>query len=146
LKAGRVMRRVGNPAGDAYFVGRRLSDATEIFEVTANEVQRLRSERRYGERVLDWHGTSRAGMELSHTLLSQVVDLRPSRDLEERFALYVLADLPDEGFVMDAAEVRRWLLLASDPRDFADAQHARHAWTGRLRTLFRGREVQSAHD
>jgi hypothetical protein len=117
-------------APDTYFVGRRLLDATEIYSVTANDVQRLRSEQRYGERILDWQGNSRAIMELSHKLLSQVAELRPSRDLEERFALYVLAHLPDEGFVLDAAEVWRWLLLASDPRDFAAAQHPRHAWTG----------------
>jgi hypothetical protein len=47
-------------AGDTYFVGRRLSDDTEVYSVTANDVRPPRSERRYGQRILDWHGTSRA--------------------------------------------------------------------------------------
>jgi hypothetical protein len=143
-------QRTGHPSpGQAprhtYFVGRRQFEATEIFAVTADDVQRLRSERRYGERILDWHGNVRAGMELSHALLTKVAELRPTRDLEERFALYVLAHLPDDGFVLDSAEVWRWLRVASDPQDFEAHEPTRHVWTARLRTLFRGGEPQHAH-
>ena len=131
-------------ARHTYFVGRRQFDAAEVYAVTAKDVQRLRSERHYGERILDWHGGGRAGMELSRALLTKVAELRPSRDLDERFALYVLAHLPDDGFVLDSTEVWRWLLLASDTQDFTPAQPGRHSWTGRLRTLFRGAAVPSA--
>jgi hypothetical protein len=83
-------------------------------------------------------------MELSHVLLSLVAELRPSSDVDERFVLYVLAHLPDEGFVLDAKEIWRWLRLASEPQDLAPAQHARHSVAGRLRTLFRSTAVPSA--
>ena len=135
-----------HPAEHTYFVGRRQLDAAEVYAVTPTDVQQLRSDREYGERILDWHGSSRAAMELSHALLSKVAELRPSRDLDERFALYVLGQLPDEGFVLDAKEVWRWLLLASDPQDFASGHAERHSWSGRLRTLFGGAEVHAAHD
>ncbi len=127
-----------------YFVGRRLFDAVEVYAVTATDVQRLRSRRRYGERVLDWHGSRRAGMELSHILLSGVAELRSSRDLDERFALYVLAHLPDEGFVLDSGDVLRWLRLASEPQDFAPADPARRSVRGRVRTFFRSTAVPDA--
>jgi hypothetical protein len=120
-------------AQHTYFVGRRLFDAVEVYAVTATDVQRLRSRRRYGERVLD-----------SHVLLSGVAELRSSRDLDERFALYVLAHLPDEGFVLDSGDVFRWLRLASEPQDFAPADPARRSLRGRVRTLFRSTAVPDA--
>ena len=85
-------------------------------------------------------------MELSHALLSLVAELRPSRDLDERFALYVLGDLPDEGFVLDSTDVWRWLLVAGDPQDFAPGGPEAHSLAGRLSTLFRGSAVTSADD
>jgi hypothetical protein len=135
-------------AGHAYFVGRRPSDEVgvyadppEVYAVTSTDVQRLESSRRYGVRSLDWRGNSRAVMELSHVLLSLVAGLRSSRDLDERFALYVIAHLPEGGFVLDSKEVWRWLRLASEPHDF---EPARHSVARRLRTLFGGTPVPSA--
>jgi hypothetical protein len=139
-------RSLRQPETHTYFVGRRSFDAAEVYAVTSTDVQRLRSDGEYGERLLDWNRSSRAGMELSHALLSKVAELRPSRDLDERFALYVLAQLPDDGFVLDSSEVWRWLLMASDPQDFAPGESERHSWSERLRTLLRGAEAHSAHD
>jgi hypothetical protein len=117
-----------------YFVGRRLFEASEVYAVTATAVDRLRSGRRYGEQSLDWHGGPAARMELSHVLIGRVAEGRPSRELEARFALYVLGRQPDGGFVLHADDVWRWLRLASEPEDFAPAP-PRRSW---LRGLFGG--------
>jgi hypothetical protein len=53
-------------------------------------------------------------MELSRLLISRVTKRRPSRDLQARFALYVLERLPDGGFVLDARDLSRWLRVAGD--------------------------------
>lgn len=115
-----------------YFVGRRLFEAAELYAVSAAGVDRLRSEADPG---LDWHGERGARMELSQVLISRVAEQQPSRELKERFALYVLDRLPDGGFVLDSDDVRRWLKLASDPEDFAPAEPPRPSLAGRLRAL-----------
>jgi hypothetical protein len=113
--------------------------------VTATNVARLRSARRYEQPSLDWHGSSSARMELSHLLIGHVAEQRPSHELEERFALYVLSGLPDDGFVTDADEIWRWLRVASDDRDFLPAKPASLSWTRRLRTFWPGALTPSLH-
>ena len=49
-----------------HFVGRRQGEAAEVYAVSATEVTRLRSACRFGEPILDWHGSGAARMELSH--------------------------------------------------------------------------------
>ena len=89
----------GRPADQAvahsYFVGRRASQTAEVYEVTATGVERLRSTRRSREESLDWRGSRVARMELSRLLIRRVLNQRPSRDLQARFALYVLGRLPE---------------------------------------------------
>jgi hypothetical protein len=121
-----------------YFVGRRPSEVAELFAVTATDVTPLRPRRRSGEPRLDWHGSDAARMELSHLLISSVAERPPSQELLSRFALYVLDQLPADGFVLDTDQLRRWLRLASDPEDFAHEGRSRHSWGGRLRSLFGG--------
>ena len=116
-----------------YFVGRRLFEASEVYAVTASNVERLRSRRRYGEPSLDWRGSRAARLELSDILISRVAKGRPTRKLEERFSLYVLDQLPDGGFVLDSDDIWGWLRLASDSDDFAPARSERRSW---LRSLF----------
>ena len=123
-------------APHTYFVGRRLFEAAEIYAVTAKDVERLGP-------YLDWHGTPAARMRLSDLLISRVTSQRPSRELKARFALYVLNQLPDGGFVLDSDDVRRWLRLGSDPEDFGPA-HAR-SWTRRLRGLLRATATHKTH-
>jgi hypothetical protein len=118
-------------AETTYFVGRRPFENPEVYAVTGGSVHRLRSVRRYGESSLDWDGADAARMELSHLLIGAVVGERPSRDLQARFALYVLARLPRGGFVLDSNELRRWLRLASDTQDFAP-ERPRRSWAGRV--------------
>ena len=115
-----------------YFVGRREFEAADVYEVTAAGVERLRSQRRYGESSLDWHGTQAAKMELSHLLITRVSETRPSRDLQKRFSIYVLARLPDGGFVLDANDLARWVRVAGDARTAAPSPWAVRSWLGRL--------------
>jgi hypothetical protein len=132
----RVEQRPASPvrrqAPPTYFVGRRLFEAAEVFAVTAGEVERLRPMRNHAGSTLDWHGGEAARMELSNVLISRVAEERPSRELQARFALYVLERLPDGGFVLDADDVWGWLRLASEPRDFIPAAQPKPSWTDRL--------------
>jgi len=128
-----------------YFVGRREFEAAEVYVVTATDAARLRSARRYGQLSLDWDGSSSAKMELSHLMISHVAEQWPTRELEERFALYVLSGLPDDGFVLDADDVWRWLRVASDDGDFLPTKPASRSWVGRLRTLWPGALTPSLH-
>jgi hypothetical protein len=133
----------GRDAGPTYFVGRRQFEAAEIYAVSDRDVHRLRSARRHGEPSLDWQGSSAAQMELSHLLISSVAKQRPSRDLQALFAVSVLSDLSDDGFVMDSDEIWGWLELAADERDFEPIQSQRRFWPGRLRTLWPGAQTPS---
>jgi hypothetical protein len=130
-------------AGPAYFVGRRRDEAAEVYAVSAKEVRRLWSARRYGESNLDWHGSTAARMELSHLLIARIAEQLPSRELQSRFVLYVLSNLPDDGFVLHADEIRRWLLAASDEQDFLPADRAPWSWAGRLRSLLPGSRLSA---
>lgn len=128
-----------------YFVGRRQGEAAEVYAVSAKDVTRLRSERRYGETGLDWHGSSAARMELGHALISRIAKQRPSRELQARFALYVLSHLPDDGFVLDSEQIWRWLLAAADEQDFLPAGRAPRSWARRLRTLLPAVPIGGSH-
>ncbi len=129
-----------------YFVGRRLFEAAEVYAVTPTQVERLGSRRRQGERALDWHGTDDSRIELSRLLIGRVAQQRPSRELQRRFALYVLARLPDGGFVLDADEILRWLRLAADEEDFVQAKRVRRSWTTRIRRVFHNTKSAAGHD
>ena len=100
------------PPAHSYFVGRRESDAAEIYELTATGGERLRPGRRHRQRGLDWRGSEEARMELSHLLISRVSNQRPSRDLQARFSLHVLGRLPVSGFVLESDDLARWLRVA----------------------------------
>jgi hypothetical protein len=121
----------GESQSHTYFVGRRLSDGTEVFAVTANGVNRL--ETPDADPALDWHGTTAAAMALGAQLLARATKERPSRDLQSRFALYFVPRLPHRGFVLDADDVRRWLRIAGEPEQRTPASRRL-----RLRTPFHG--------
>jgi hypothetical protein len=118
-----------------YFVGRRQGEVADVYAVSADDVRRLQSARRGGESKLDWNGSGEEKMELGHLLISRIVEQRPSRELQARFALYVLSNLPYDGFVLHADEIWRWLLAAADERDFLSASAAPRSWPRRLRSL-----------
>jgi hypothetical protein len=94
-------------APHTYFVGRRVLEATELFAVSAADVERLTSDRRYGAPGLDWRGGDTA-LELSHLLLERVAEPPPSRELTTHFARSMLAPLPEHGFVLDSDTVWKW--------------------------------------
>jgi hypothetical protein len=76
-----------------YFVGRRESEAVEIYSV-GTSVTRLQSARRYGQASLEWHGSRAARLELSHVLISQLVEEQPLPAIAAGFAVHILSDLP----------------------------------------------------
>src|ERR1700749_2362231 len=125
----------GRPADQAvehsYFVGRRASQTGEVYEVTATGVERLRSTRRSREESLDWRGSRVARMELSRLLIRRVLNQRPSRDLQARFALYVLGRLPAGGFVLESDDLARWLRIAGDDDAPATGPARPRSWLGR---------------
>ena len=138
-------RRRKAPRGRTYFVGRRVSEGTEVYAVTATDVERLRPARRHEVPGLDWHGSSSAKLELSQLLISRAIERRPSRELQSRFALYVLDQLPHRGFVLDVEEVWHWLRLDGGLDDFASDTAPRRSLPERLRGLFGGAPVRGAH-
>jgi hypothetical protein len=80
-----------------------------------------------------------------HLLISRIAEQRRSRALRARFALYVLSNPPDDGFVLHADEIWRWVLAAADERDFLPADSAPHSWAGRLRSLLPGVPTLGSH-
>lgn len=78
-------------------------------------------------------------------MLTRDGEQRPSRELQARFALYVLRELPHDGFVLDAEEIWRWLRVAGDERDFLAATAEPRTWAGRLRSLLPAIHVPSRH-
>ena len=135
----------GHDPQDTYYVGRRQFEVPEVYSVTSSEVQRLKSSRRYGEPELDWLGSSAARMELGHLLITRVAGQRPSAELLTRFAVYVLGELSEDGFVMDSEEVWSWLVVESDEEDFVADEPGHRSWTGRLRALWPGGSTHNAN-
>jgi hypothetical protein len=111
-----VLRR--RKAPHAYFVGSRLLGIPAVYAVTAYDVEPLLPQRSRRAHNLDWRGSPYSLIELSHVLLTRITEQRPAPALEARFALCVLAPLPEDGFVLDADHVWLWLRLTSRPEDF----------------------------
>jgi hypothetical protein len=120
-----------------YFVGRRPDEAAEVYAVTENDVRRLDREWFDGPPSLDWRGHDARVLQLSRVLLARVTGITPPRELAERFALSILADVPDDGFVLGSDEVWRWLRTVSAPHAVARAKPRREWWLARLSTAFR---------
>jgi hypothetical protein len=113
------------------FVGRRLFEAAELYALSPHGVEMLRSQSRYGSPELDWQGGYAPLMELSHELLTRVAGQTPSEELAGRFAVHVLIELPDTGFVIDADQIEGWIAYASEPWEWsAPAPDVRHAPAG----------------
>ena len=91
-----------------YFVGRRPHEVAELYAVTENDVRRLDREW-LGPPSLDWRGHDARGLQLSRVLLARVTGITPPREVAEQFALSILADLPDDGFVLGSDEIWHWL-------------------------------------
>jgi hypothetical protein len=110
-------------ARHTYFVGRRPSEAPEVYAVTDDDVRRLRPNRRGSPLALDWHAGDARAVELSHLLLTSVTGHRPARDLEQRFALDVLRS-PRRRL---RAGVERDLAMATAGRGTGDLRAVRTA-------------------
>jgi hypothetical protein len=121
----------------AYFVGRRPYEAPEVYAVTRQQVKRLRPAGEGGVLSLDWEAPDARALELSHVLLTSVAYVSPSRDLQEQFVYDVLAQLPDDGFVLDSDSIWKWLLQVGQVDEFADSGTARRSWLSRLWGGFR---------
>ena len=133
------------PGEHAYFVGRRRRDAAEVYVVGTAGVKRLRSRRGGAGRGLDWRGDAATRMELGGVIISHAAEVRPTRDLRERFALYVLDRLPESGFVLDFEDVARWVRVASDHDDFVCEHREHQPLHNRLLSLVRGIPTPRAH-
>jgi hypothetical protein len=120
-----------------HFVGRRPFEAPEVYAVSRTSVERLRSTRRFGTGSLDWRGSEREVMELSHALLMRVARRAPSHELASRFALGVIVRLSEDGFVLHADEIRAWLDAHGGDADFMPPAPRRRAWPGRLLGVMR---------
>ena len=114
------------------FVGRRPFEIAELFVVKRNGAERLRSANCYGSAQLDWTGDYPALLELSHAVLEPVAGQAPSRDVAARFALEVLAQLPDDGFVIQADDVATWILWSTQPGDWSTPPSSKRAWWRQL--------------
>lgn len=123
-----------------YFVGRRQGEAPELYAVSSDEVSRVTCDEQHG--YLDWRGSSAARMNLAHILLTRIAKQAPSRDLEARFALYALSNLPEDGFVLHTDQIWQWLLATADEQDFLPTR----SWAGRLRSLVAAVPMLRAHD
>ena len=124
-------------ARHTYIVGRRPYEAPEVYAVTEDDVRRLRPDRYGSPLALDWHAGDARSIELSHVLLTSVTGRhRPSPELEERFALDVLAVLPDDGFVLESDVILRWLREAGEPGDSAQLEPPRRSRLEWLRAVF----------
>jgi hypothetical protein len=64
------------------------------------------------------------------------------RELAEQSALSILTGLPDDGFVVDSDEVRRWVQKVSKPHGRAQLEPPRESWLARLSAAFRRRGVR----
>jgi hypothetical protein len=115
-----------------YFVGRRPDEAAEVYAVTATDVRRLDREWRDGPPSLDWRDQDASALRLGGMLLARVTGMTPPRHLAERFVLDVLADLPDDGFVLGSDEVWRWLQTVSAPHAVARGEPRRESRLARL--------------
>lgn len=116
-----------------YFVGRRQFENAEVYSVSGPAVTRLRPQRQ--ALSLDWEGGDAALLELSHVLITRVAKRIPGPSLETRFAIDVVAELPHDGFVIEAEEIRGWLEVTSEPEDFVEIDPAPpRSWLARLRS------------
>ena len=70
--------------------------------------------------------------------ITRVTKQRPSRDLQARFALYVLNRLPAGGFVIDSNDLWRWVRVAGDAHDSVPEPGLRPSRSGRLSARFGG--------
>jgi hypothetical protein len=61
-------------------------------------------------------------MELGHVVLTQVAGLRPSAHLTALFAADVVMRLPEDGWVLDARQVWRWIEALSVPADWSPVE------------------------
>lgn len=112
---------------ETFFVGRRPLEAPEVYLVTATAVERLHSEERFGTPALDWFAPDDAAMELAHALLTRLVIATPSQRLTVLFALDVISQLDDDGFVLSFAQILGWAHEFSQPGDWTAgrAPHSR---------------------
>lgn len=118
-----------------YFVGRRQFESAEVYTLTGSVVTRLRPQRVGRALSLDWQGGDAALLELSHVMLTRVAKQIPGPSLETRFAIDVVAELPHDGFVLEADEIRGWLQETSGPDDFVEIDPAPpRSWFARLRS------------
>jgi hypothetical protein len=127
-------------APHTYFVGSRQFGAPLVYAVTAYDVEPLHPQRSKRAENLDWCGSAYALIELSHVLLTRIAEQRAAPALEARFALCVLAPLPEEGFILDSDHVWLWLRLTSQPEDFLEP-YSQHRRTGVTRLLAGFRDI-----
>lgn len=132
----------GAERSERYYVGRRQR-RTEVFVVTANEVDRLPHHRYRSAAAFDWGDRTAGALELAFALLTLATDSRPPDQVCRAFSDQVVARLDRAGFVLGDGDIALWLLTAlhgSDPAGGAGPDRSRSGLRGavaRLRTWLR---------
>jgi hypothetical protein len=98
-------------------LGRREGGIASVFALSDMGIERLQSERRFGESALDWC-IDLSAIELGHVLLRRICGRVPSRRLAARFAVCFLMEQEDEGFDISVLEILEWLAVESDPHEW----------------------------
>jgi hypothetical protein len=101
------------------YVGRRPHD-TEVYIVTATEVEPLEHPRYQSSAAFDWGDLTAGALELAFAMLAHTTDSRPPDPICLIFRTEVVARLDRAGFVLGDGDIALWLLTAFLADDASD--------------------------
>jgi hypothetical protein len=120
-------RRCGSARSARFDVGHRGARA-EAYIVTREAVAPLSHRAFDADAAFDWATPGAGATALSFALLCDATHRRPPDAVVAELVTDLVADLPADGFVLDAEDLRRWLARRPlGPREEAVAQPARWA-------------------
>jgi hypothetical protein len=90
-----------------FYVGRLERAAASVFVV--DSAVRPLAHAGPGPRRFGWGSVDQGGLHLAHSVLRDVSSAEPAPDQVRRFLGEVVSRLPDDGFVLAADHVQRWL-------------------------------------
>ena len=106
--AERLAQRPGRRAGTrCYYVGRHGRSGPAVFVV--DSAVRPLAPGGPGPRRFGWGSVDQGGLDLARSLLRDATGADPAPAQTRRFAGEVVSGLPDDGFVLAAEHVQRWL-------------------------------------
>jgi len=96
---------------EQYYVGRRPR-GTEVYVVTATEVEPLEHRRYQSSATFDWGDPTTGALELAFAMLAGITESRPPDPICLTFWAEVVSCLDRAGFVLGDSEIALWLLTA----------------------------------